>query len=165
MTVTQLRELADGLRLASLFQDDRRAAKCRRERDQPGLFKAMNQQLTSVPIADWQTYLRWHLINNTAQQLSAKFVDEDFNFKGKVLQGSKENLPRWKRCVAGTDRVLGEALGEVYVKKAFPPAAKARALEMVRNLEAALKTDITTAELDERTHPQTSHRQARCFSQ
>jgi putative endopeptidase len=104
----------------------------------------MNLQLTSTPIADWQTYLRWHLINNTAQQLPAKFVDEDFNFKGKILQGSKENLPRWKRCVAGTDRVLGEALGEVYVKKAFPPAAKARALEMVRNLEAALKTDITT---------------------
>src|SRR5207244_13023821 len=57
---------------------------------------------------------------------------------------AKEDLPRWKRCVANTDRVLGEALGEVYVQKAFPPAAKARALEMVRNLEAALKSDIGT---------------------
>src|SRR6185503_7130994 len=82
------------------------------------------------------------LINNTAAALSAKFVEEDFNFKGKVLQGSKENLPRWKRCVGGTDRVLGEALGEVYVKKAFPPAAKARALAMVKNLELALQDDI-----------------------
>jgi putative endopeptidase len=110
----------------------------------PDFFKTMNDQLSNVPLSDWQTYLRWHLINATAAALSAKFVDEDFNFKGKVLQGSKENLPRWKRCVAGTDRVLGEALGEVYVKKAFPPAAKARALDMVKNLEVALKSDIST---------------------
>lgn len=110
----------------------------------PDFFKVMDAQLTATSLADWQTYLRWHLINTAAQGLSSKFVDEDFNFKGKILQGAKENLPRWKRCVAATDRALGEALGEVYVKKAFPPAAKARALEMVRNLEAALKSDITT---------------------
>ena len=110
----------------------------------PEFFKAVNQQLTSTSFGDWQTYLRWHLLNSNAAALSSSFVDEDFNFKGKTLQGSKENLPRWKRCAAGTDRVLGEALGEVYVKKAFPPAAKSRALEMVRNLEAALKSDITT---------------------
>ncbi len=108
----------------------------------PEFFKTVNTQLTTVPITDWQTYLRWHLINNTAPALSSAFVNEDFNFKGKVLQGSKENLPRWKRCVAGTDRVMGEALGEVYVKKAFPPSAKARALEMVKNLELALRDDI-----------------------
>jgi len=106
--------------------------------------KAVNPMLSSVPITDWQTYLRWHVINNTAPALSSAFVDEDFNFKGKVLQGAKENLPRWKRCVGGTDRVLGEAVGEVWVKKAFPPSAKARALDMVRNLEAALKDDIGT---------------------
>ena len=110
----------------------------------PDFFKVMDQQLTATPFADWQTYLRWSLINGTASGLSSKFVDEDFNFKGKILQGVKENQPRWKRCVAATDRALGEALGEVYVKTAFPPAAKARALEMVRNLEAALKSDITT---------------------
>src|SRR6266550_6902755 len=75
----------------------------------PDFFKAVNQQLTSASLGDWQTYLRWHLINSKAAALSTKFVDEDFNFKGKILQGSKENLPRWKRCAAGTDRVLGEA--------------------------------------------------------
>jgi len=110
----------------------------------PEFFKTVNEQITMVPMADWQTYIRWHLINNTAPALSSAFVNEDFNFKGKVLQGSKENLPRWKRCAAGTDRVLGEALGEVYVKKAFPPSAKARALEMVRNLDAALRDDINS---------------------
>src|SRR5258707_2196261 len=110
----------------------------------PDFFKAMDVQLTATPIADWQTYLRWHLINRAASGLASKFVDEDFHFKGTVLSGATENLPRWKRCVAATDGAMGEALGEVYVQKAFPPAAKARALAMVRNLEAALKSDITT---------------------
>jgi putative endopeptidase len=144
MTVAQLHDLAGGFDWPTYFKNLGVPANTDVNVESPGFFKAVNQQLSSVPMADWQTYLRWHLLNGSAATLSAKFVDEDFNFKGKTLQGSKENLPRWKRCVAGTDRVLGEALGEVYVKKAFPPAAKARALEMVRNLEAALKTDITT---------------------
>ena len=110
----------------------------------PDFFKAMDVQLTATPIADWQTYLRWNLINRAASGLPVKFVDEDFHFKGTILSGAKENLPRWKRCVAATDGAMGEAVGEVYVQKAFPPEAKARALTMVRNLEAALKSDITT---------------------
>jgi predicted metalloendopeptidase len=110
----------------------------------PDFFKAMNTQLTATPIDDWKSYLRWNLINRAASGLSAKLVDEDFHFKGTILSGAKENLPRWKRCVSGTDGALGEALGAVYVQKAFSPAAKQRALTMVRNLEAALKSDITT---------------------
>lgn len=144
MTVAQMHDLAPGFDWQAYFKDIGVPLKTDVNVESPEFFKAMNAQLSSVPAADWQTYLRWHLINNTAVALSSKFVDEDFNFKGKVLQGTTENQPRWKRCVAGTDRVLGEALGEVYVKQAFPPAAKARALEMVRNLEAALKSDITT---------------------
>jgi len=104
----------------------------------------MNTELTATSIADWKTYLRWNLINRTASGLSARFVDEDFHFKSTVLQGVKENLPRWKRCVSATDGALGEALGAVYVQKAFTPAAKERALTMVRNLEAALQSDIST---------------------
>jgi putative endopeptidase len=144
MTVAQLHDLAAGFDWSTYLSAMNVPAKTDVNVESPEFFKAMNQQLAAVPIADWQTYLRWHLVNNVASSLPAKFVDEDFNFKGRILQGSKENLPRWKRCVMGTDRVLGEALGEVYVKKAFPPAAKARALQMVRNLEAALKSDITT---------------------
>ena len=110
----------------------------------PDFFKEMGELLKSVSIQDWKTYLRWHLINATAPALSSQFVDEDFHFKGTVLSGTKENLARWKRCVAATDRGLGEALGEAYVKKAFPPDAKARALAMVHNLESALRDDIST---------------------
>src|SRR5882757_4173825 len=111
---------------------------------QPDFFKALDSQLTATPLDDWKTYLRWHLLNSAAPGLAEKFVDEDFDFRGKTLTGAKEIQPRWKRCVQATDRVLGEALGQVYVQKYFPPAAKARALEMVHNLIAALRDDLQT---------------------
>jgi putative endopeptidase len=111
---------------------------------QPDFFKALDAQLTATSIADWKTYLRWHLVNSAAAGLGEKFVSEDFDFRGKTLTGAKEIQPRWKRCVQATDRNLGEALGQVYVEKYFPPAAKARALEMVHNLLAALRDDLAT---------------------
>ena len=111
---------------------------------QPDFFKALDAQLSATPIDDWKIYLRWHLVNAAAPGLSEKFVAEDFDFRGKTLTGAKEIQPRWKRCVQATDRVLGEALGQVYVQKYFPPEAKTRALEMVHNLIAALRDDLQT---------------------
>jgi putative endopeptidase len=108
----------------------------------PDFFKGVDQMLTSVSINDWKTYLRWHLVHNAADSLSSAFVNEDFNFYSKTLNGTKEIQPRWRRCVVATDQRLGEALGEVYVKKAFPPEAKARMKELVNNLIAALREDI-----------------------
>ncbi len=107
-------------------------------------FKGLNKELTATPLADWKVYLRWRLIDSTARSLPAKFVDEDFDFKGRVLTGTTENQPLWKRRVRATDRALGEALGQLYVRKTFTPAAKARMLEMVNNLSAALKDDLAT---------------------
>ena len=110
----------------------------------PDFFKEVNSDLTGTPMADWKVYLRWNLINASAESLSAQFVDEDFNFYEKTLTGTKEILPRWQRCVRSTDHYLGEALGQIYVKDYFPPEAKAHALEMVHNLIAALRADIAT---------------------
>ncbi len=110
---------------------------------QPDFFKAADKLLASIPVDDWKIYLRWHLLNSAASTLSSKFVQEDFNFSGKYLQGTKEMLPRWRRCVASTDRALGEALGQLYIQKSFPPAARARAQEMVKNLVEALRSDLT----------------------
>ncbi len=110
----------------------------------PKFFEAMSKDLQDVPLQDWKTYLRWHVLNSNAASLSEPFVNENFNFNGRTLQGTKELLPRWKRCVSATDRQLGEALGQVYVQKHFPPKAKARALEMVNQLIAALRDDLQT---------------------
>ena len=111
---------------------------------QPDFFKALNSQLTSVPLDDWKIYLRWHLIDAAAPALSSKFVEEDFDFSGRTMTGAKEMQPRWKRCVQSTDRALGEALGQKYVQRAFTPADKAAALKMVHNLISALHDDIET---------------------
>jgi putative endopeptidase len=111
---------------------------------QPDFFKALDAQLTKTSVADWKTYYRWHLVNASASGLPEKFVDEDFEFRGKTLTGAKEIQPRWKRCVQATDRSLGEALGQLYVQKYFPPDAKAHALAMVHNLIAALHDDLQT---------------------
>jgi putative endopeptidase len=110
----------------------------------PKFFETMSRELKEVPVDDWKIYLRWHLVNAAAPWLSQPFVDEDFNFKGRVLQGTKELLPRWKRCVSATDRQLGEVLGQIYVEKYFPPKAKARALAIVNHLVDALHDDLQT---------------------
>lgn len=111
---------------------------------QPDFFKAADKILKETPIDDWKVYLRWHLLNATSSTLPSKFVEESFNFNGKYLQGTTEMLPRWKRCVASTDRALGEALGQLYVDKTFTPQAKEHARAMVANLVAALRDDLTT---------------------
>jgi putative endopeptidase len=111
---------------------------------QPEFFKGLDKLLTSVPVEDWKTYLRWHLADEAAPLLSSKFVEENFDFNGKYMTGAKEILPRWKRCVAATDRTLGEAVGQLYVKRSFTPQTRLRAQEMVKNLVAALRDDLST---------------------
>ncbi len=111
---------------------------------QPKFFEALDKDLTAVPLADWKTYLRWHLVHSAAPDLSSKFVEENFDFFQRTLQGTKEIQPRWKRCVQSADRNLGFAIGKLYVAENFPPEAKARADKMVRNLIAALREDLST---------------------
>ena len=113
---------------------------------QPDFFTAMDKMLKDVPVKDWQTYLRWMTINASASRLSKPFVDENFNFYSKYLNGTKEQQPRWRRCVAATDNAVGEALGAEYVKKNFTPAAQKRIGELIDNLFAAYREDLATLE-------------------
>jgi predicted metalloendopeptidase len=110
----------------------------------PDFFKALDTELKDLSLDDIKTYLRWHIVHSQASMLPTDFVNENFNFFNKTLTGAKELRARWKRCVAATDQDLGEALGEAYVAKVFPPEAKARTLKMVKALEEALRQDITT---------------------
>jgi|HubBroStandDraft_6_1064221.scaffolds.fasta_scaffold00014_92 putative endopeptidase len=108
----------------------------------PGFFKAMNEELEKESLADWETYLRWHLVHADAPFLSAAFLNENFAFYGKTLRGQQELQPRWKRCTEYVDGDLGEALGQVYVEKYFSPEAKQQALKMVKEIETAMEQDI-----------------------
>ncbi|MGH9455399.1 MAG: M13 family metallopeptidase, partial [Terriglobia bacterium] len=144
MDLSQLKQLTPAFDWESYFEEVGHSSMGSINVDVPAFFKEVNQALSGVSLADWKTYLRWRLIDRAAPDLSTPFVAENFNFKGHILTGSKENLPQWQRCVAATDRGLGEALGEVYVKDYFPPAAQVRAQNMVANLIAALHSDIST---------------------
>lgn len=110
----------------------------------PGFFKAMNEELDKESLADWKTYMRWHLVHADAPFLSAAFLNENFDFYGKTLQGKKELRPRWKRCTDEVDNNLGEALGQVYVEKYFGPDAKQQALKMVKEIQTAMEQDINS---------------------
>ena len=110
--------------------------------EQPKFMQEVDRQLTEIPLPDWKTYLKWHLLNNSASSLSDAFVQEDFQFNGAYLSGTKEMKPRWKRCVETTDNLLGEALGQEYVARYFPPEQKTRVQEMVKNLLLAMKDTI-----------------------
>ena len=108
----------------------------------PGFFKAMSAELEKESLADWKTYLRWHLVHSNAAHLSAPFLNENFAFYGKTLRGQQELKPRWKRCTEYVDDYLGEALGQAYVEKYFPPEAKQQALKIVKEIQAEMEQDI-----------------------
>jgi putative endopeptidase len=108
----------------------------------PNFFKAMNATLKKENLNSWKAYLRWQWVNANAPYLSSAFVNADFDFFGKTLTGTKELPPRWKRCVNYVDNDLGEALGQAYVQRAFPPEAKQRAQKLVKQIEAAMQQDI-----------------------
>jgi predicted metalloendopeptidase len=110
---------------------------------QPSYFQAFGKLAAEVPAPQWRTYLRWHAISATANLLPKALGEEAFAFQGKVLNGTPEREPRAKRIEAAADNTLGEALGQLYVKVAFPPESKQRVLTMVENLRVALRERIT----------------------
>ncbi|WP_245632125.1 M13 family metallopeptidase [Edaphobacter aggregans] len=108
----------------------------------PEFFKALNHQIDTADVNALKSYLRWHTVHRFAPNLSDPYVEENFNFYAATLAGQKEQTPRWKRCTAATDRALGEAVGQDWVAKNFPPAAKDNMEKLVTALEKALAEDI-----------------------
>ena len=118
----------------------------------PDFLKAFAAQLTQTSVADWQAYLRWHLVRGAAPYLSDAFAKENFNFYGAILTGTTEQPPRWKRVITCVDTSIGDALGQLYVADYFPPESKARVLKLVADLRASLGDRIRALEwMDEPT--------------
>ena len=112
----------------------------------PDFFKDVNAQISSASLDDWKTYLRWHVAHSRAPFLSSAFVNENFEFYRKYLRGASELQPRWKRCVQYTDGDLGEALGQVYVRKTFGPELKGSTVQMTQQIEDAMAVRIQQLE-------------------
>ena len=102
--------------------------------------------INELPMDKQKAYLQWKLIDNAAGYLSDDFVAQNFEFYGKVMSGKKEDQPRWKKAVSTVNGVLGEAVGQMYVEKYFPAAAKERMVQLVKNLQIALGERIQNLE-------------------
>ncbi len=112
----------------------------------PDFMKALNTTIEDNSLANLKTYMTWHVLDATADELSSPFEEEDFNFNGKILNGAKEMQARWKRCVKATDRALGEALGQKFVEVAFNGPSKTKALQLVGEIENEMERDIKSAD-------------------
>lgn len=111
----------------------------------PLFFNRMNGLLTSVPLADWKTYMKWNVLKSSASNLSSPFIKAAFAFN-QAQSGQKVETPRWQRMSALTDRTIGELLGQLYVAEYFKPEAKARMDIMIENLRKAFEIRINNLE-------------------
>ncbi|MGA2672397.1 MAG: M13 family metallopeptidase [Terracidiphilus sp.] len=110
---------------------------------EPKFFAEFNALVADTPVAQIGTYLRWHLLHAYAgTSLPQSFDSENWNFYAHILNGAEKQQNRWKRCTSRVDAELGEALGQAYVAKYFPPAEKQRTLEMTLAIEQAMDKDI-----------------------
>jgi putative endopeptidase len=108
----------------------------------PKFFTGVNALIESESLENWKAYLRYSLLRSSASSLSQPFVEANFDFFGRTLSGSQQIQPRWRRCSIFADADLGEAVGQAYVTKYFPPENKARMLQMVKAIRDALTQDI-----------------------
>ncbi|HTW49816.1 MAG TPA: M13 family metallopeptidase, partial [Acidobacteriaceae bacterium] len=109
---------------------------------QPDFFKAENQLIGDESLDALKAYMRFHAVNNAAPWMSRPFDEASFGFFQQTLMGQAEPTPRWKRCTAMSDRALGEAVGQDWVKENFPPQAKQNMEQLVAALKKALGEDI-----------------------
>ncbi|HWA95460.1 MAG TPA: M13 family metallopeptidase [Terracidiphilus sp.] len=143
-TVADLQKLTPDLDFSAYFKDVKVGHFDSLNVTTPNFFKELNTLIATEPLGAWKSYFRWHTIHSAAPNLSKPFFDENFAFYGKTLAGQKEPQPRWRQCTIMTDRALGEAVGQDWVKQNFPPSAKASMDKLVASLEKALGEDIKT---------------------
>ena len=111
----------------------------------PNFFRGMEKLIASQPVEHWQAYLRFSTVSFMAPFLSEPFVEERFDFVGRTLSGAQQMQPRWRRCSFNADADLGEAVGQAYVARYFPPENKQRMLQMVNAIKNALSQEIDDA--------------------
>jgi predicted metalloendopeptidase len=128
---------------------------------QPSYVTALGELLEELPLADWKSYFALRLLHSRAPYLSSPFVQANFEFSGKLVDGLEELPPRWQRGVRSVNELMGEAVGKVYVARHFPPEAKARMEDLVENLIAAFGEAIDELEwMTTETKPRAQEKRA-----
>jgi putative endopeptidase len=142
MTVADVNKLTPGFDWASFAKEIKSPSFSTINTGQPDFLKEVAKMITDVPLDQWKTYLKWNVLNASASRLAKRFEDADFDFYSRTLNGTEEQLPRWRRCTRQTDNMLGEALGEEFIKTQYTPTAKKRMDELIDNLFAVYKDHI-----------------------
>ena len=142
MSVAKLDELTPGLNWKPWLAEMAFAGADTVIVGQPEFYQEAGRLLRTAPLADWQAYLQWQLVHTYAPTLSQGFDQENFRFYGTVLQGAKEQRPRWKRVLDAEENAMGEALGQLFVKEYFTPATKKRYEELTENVVASFREHI-----------------------
>jgi len=109
---------------------------------QPVFFQKMNALLTSTNVETWKAYLTWHTLTSFASYISSKYDKENFNFYSALLNGTKEQRPRWKRVLSAQEGALGDALGQLFVKQYFPEKTKARYVDLTEKIVESYREHI-----------------------
>jgi putative endopeptidase len=147
MTVKQLQTLAPAIDWVAFFSESgvkvMASPAAQVDVSMPVFMRQLSRLIESTPIEDWRVYLRYHTVQGELPWLGQAAYDETFSFNSK-LTGQKVPSPRWKRAANTMDGAMGEALGKAYVETEFPPSSKVRMVELVKNLQAALKERIET---------------------
>ncbi len=146
MTVTEADAKVPALKLPQYFSWMGLPSLSALNMAQPEYFEEVNTIMASEYLQTIKAYYAWNVINAAAGYLSDDFVMANFEFYGRTMSGTEQIRPRWKRCVSTVNGALGEALGQLYVKKYFPPEAKKRMVTLVENLQVAFGQRIKEAD-------------------
>lgn len=142
MTTNEIIAKAPGFDWATYFEEIKAGDPGVVDVAQPKFIKEIGKMATNLSVENWKVYLKWNLINFSAEFLNNDLLQADFAFYGKTLSGAQTIRPRWKRVVAATNGALGEAVGQLYVKKFFPAEAKERARKIVSSLLESMGESI-----------------------
>src|SRR3546814_55811 len=142
VSIADADQLTPNFPWTAFFQSQGLAAPAMFSLAMPAFHAEVSKMLADVPAAQWQSYLRYHLVDSASPALSTAFATEHFEFHNKALAGQKEQRARWKRVLGMVEGEAGEAMGELYVKTAFPASSKASMEQLVGNLRTALKARI-----------------------
>ncbi len=134
-TLKELNEMSPDFDFAAYFKEIGLENPGNLNVEQPLFFQEISKLIAEESLDHLKTYLRWNVIRDSARFLSAAFVNESFHFNSEIMAGTKKMQPRWKRIIGATNGALGEAVGQIYVEKYFPPEAKKRAYDLVMNLK------------------------------
>lgn len=142
LTVSEMKDITPSVDWSTMFQTMRYGNVDSVIVGQPEFYKEVDKSLKKVSLDDWKVYLRWNLVNTFASYLSKPFEKEHFNFFGTVMNGVKEQRPRWKRVLDEEESAIGDMLGQLYVKKFVSPAVKKRYQDLTNNIIQAYRERI-----------------------